>query len=273
MWDCSCIQVTWKCDHCNQIVFKGGQFRAANARVHLAAYKSNGLCSNLCTADDANAEKRRKHFRKVIEELNEKKIEKSRKRKQQVQRLETRETSAVADTTAKKRSKRKGKNTRWQPKLKSFLKVQNNAAADVAVAQWAIAHDISPNAMKGPYWKQMNRKLAETGPCYKPMYDRKLFEKLLPQLRTMAENEVNDYLKYRKTIGRTLTGDGATKGVPLINFLVHVAGKGVKLLSIVDCSKHLSSGGIKDAMYVLAPSIAIHFYNALCIKFNCLLCS
>ena len=46
------IQVTWKCDHCGKIVFKGTQFKAQYARIHLAADQSNGLCSNLCTADD-----------------------------------------------------------------------------------------------------------------------------------------------------------------------------------------------------------------------------
>ena len=67
----------------------------------------------------------------------------------------------------------------------------------------------------------------------------------------MAQEETAAHLKHRPTIGRTLTGDGATKQVPLINFLVHVPGKGVKLLKIVDCTDHLSAGGIKDAMYAL----------------------
>ena len=74
---------------------------------------------------------------------------------------------------------------------------------------------------------------------------------MLPELKQMAHAETATHMKHRPTIGRTLTGDGATKQVPLINFLVHVPGKGVKLLKIVDCSEHLSAGGIKDAMYVL----------------------
>ena len=84
------------------------------------------------------------------------------------------------------------------------------------------------------------------------MYDRKMYEKMLPKLRQMATQEVSQHLKYRPQIGCTLTGDGATKGVPLINFLVHVPGRGVKLMSIVDCSAHLTEGGVKDAMYVLS---------------------
>ena len=75
----------------------------------------------------------------------------------------------------------------------------------------------------------------------------------------MSEHEIKIHLKQRPTIGRTLTGDGATKGVPLINFLVHVPGKGVKLLSIVDCTDHLAAGGIKDAMYILLFIFSILF--------------
>ena len=40
------------------------------------------------------------------------------------------------------------------------------------------------------------------------------------------------------------------KKVPLINFLVHVPGKGVSLLDVVDCTAHMSEGGTKDALYV-----------------------
>ena len=236
------MQVTWKCDHCNQIVFKGSQFRSAYARIHLAADKTNGVCSNLCTADDEDAVERRAKFRKIILELKEKKAIDSRKRMQQMKRLEKRESSAVASAVAKKRSKQ------FQPKLQSFMKEQDAAAADIAVAQWAVAHDVAPNAMKGPYWRQLNRKLACVAPTYTPMYDRKIFDKMLPELKKMAKSELAQHLKHRPTIGRTLTGDGATKQVPLINFLVHVPGKGVKLLDIIDCSDHLSAGDIKDAM-------------------------
>lgn len=244
------IQVTWKCDHCQKIVFKGEQFKANYARVHLAAAKKNGLCANLCTADDEGAEKRREYFRKKIADLQKAKAETSRKRKQQAQRLAERELGAVADVVnKKKKAKKSGK---YQPKLVPFLKEHDAAAADFAVAQWAIAHDIAPNAMKGPYWKNVNKKLMHVSPLYTPMYDRKMYEKMLPKLRQMAAQEVSQHLKYRPQIGCTLTGDGATKGVPLINFLVHVPGRGVKLMSIVDCSAHLTEGGVKDAMYVLS---------------------
>ena len=73
---------------------------------------------------------------------------------------------------------------------------------------------------------------------------------MLPQLKAMAMKEVEEHLRHRPTVGRTLTGDGVTKGVPLINFLVHVPGKGVKLLAITDCTGHMSEGGTKNALYV-----------------------
>ena len=100
------IQVTWKCDHCQKIVFKGEQFKANYARVHLAAAKKNGLCANLCTADDEGAEKWREYFRKKIADLQKAKAETSRKRKQQAQRLTERELGAVVDVVNKKKKQR-----------------------------------------------------------------------------------------------------------------------------------------------------------------------
>ena len=50
-------KVTWKCDHCGKHVISGA-FRAANARIHLAAEKTNGVCSILCDSTDDHAEGR-----------------------------------------------------------------------------------------------------------------------------------------------------------------------------------------------------------------------
>ena len=94
----------------------------------------------------------------------------------------------------------------------------------------------------------MNKKLAQVRPNYVPMYSQKLFNEMLPLMKEMADKEVDMHLSHQPTVGRTLTGDGATKGVPLINFLAHVPGKGIKLLSITDCTGHMAEGGIKDAM-------------------------
>ena len=98
----------------------------------------------------------------------------------------------------------------------------------------------------------MNNKLASAPASYTPMYPKKIFEVMLPQLKAQAETELQEHLRHRPTVGRTITGDGATKGVPLINFLVHVPGKGIKLLNIMDCTEHMSTGGKKDAMYISA---------------------
>lgn len=244
-------QVSWKCDHCGKIVMNGN-FKSAYARIHLAAEKSNGLCANLCTATDEGADERKKHFRNLISKKENEKKTKIRKRKQQLQRLEEREQDVVAMHTSKKSRKSK------QPKMKDFLKVNESEAADHAVAQWAIAHDISPNAMQGPYWKRMNRKLSKTTASYTPMYPAKLWKEMLPVLRKLADKEVERHLSHRTSVGRTLTGDGAKKGVPLIDFLVHVPGKGVKLIEITDCTGHLSEGGVKNSLYVI---FALYYYH------------
>ena len=236
------VQISWKCDHCDKVVFKG-QFRAGVARVHLAAESSNGICANLCTTADDSDEgiARRKKYRAKIKELQDKKDEDKRKRLQQNRRLLKREAEVIVLSQKKKQRK-------TQPKLKVFLREQDNAAADVAVSQWALAHDIAPHAMQGPYWKMMNKKLASVGGTYTPMYPRKMYEKMLSALKKMAKVEVAKHLKHRPSVGRTVTGDAATKKVPLLNFLAHVPGKGVKLVQIHDCSEHMEAGGTKDAM-------------------------
>ena len=63
-------KITWKCDHCGKHVMSG-TFRSGTARVHLAALKRNGLCSNLCDATDDHAESRRAQFRALIEQKME----------------------------------------------------------------------------------------------------------------------------------------------------------------------------------------------------------
>ena len=82
-------KVTWKCDHCGKHVISGA-FRAANARIHLVAEKTNGVFSILCDSMDDHAEGRRQEFRKLIKTLANKKQEKARKRKQQLYRLDQR---------------------------------------------------------------------------------------------------------------------------------------------------------------------------------------
>ena len=129
-----------------------------------------------------------------------------------------------------------------------MYKTAKGTAADLAVASWAIAHDIPANALKGPYWKQMNLKLACVQPGYTAMNPQKLNLRMLPTLKDLALVQQDLHLKHNPSVGRTLAGDGATKGVPLINFLIHVPGKGVTLLTVQDCSGHMSEGGTKDSL-------------------------
>ena len=61
-------KVTWKCDHCGQHVISG-KFKSDRARIHLAAEKTNGMCVNLCKANDDHARSRQEQFRKLIKDL------------------------------------------------------------------------------------------------------------------------------------------------------------------------------------------------------------
>ena len=237
---------TWKCDHCGKHVMSGA-FKAATARVHLAALEGNGLCANLCDATDDHAESRRQEFRDLVEEKKADAAERARKRKYQAARMNEQEEDEVQIINKKRRSK-KGKKMK-QPKLEAFVKHSDDLAADLAVAKWAFAHNIAPNTMKGPYWKRMHSKLQNVSASYTPMYPKKMFKEMLPLLREQAEGELNTHLKHRKDVGRTLTGDGATKQrTPFINFLANVPGKDTKLMDIIDCTEHLATDQVKDAM-------------------------
>ena len=209
----------WRCDHCKQCIFTGNQFKANIARVHLTADSTNGLCAKLCTATDEPAASRQQQFRSLIKSLTEKQKTKSRKSKQQIQRIAA-QVALQADDVLK-RNKKKTQST-----LSNILKVRNGTAADLAVSQWAIAHDIPMNALRGPYWNAMNTALNNVCSTYVPLYPQKL-KKMLPQLKSMAVMDQQKHLQHNPAACRTLTGDGATNGVPLINFLVHVPGKGM----------------------------------------------
>ena len=236
-------KITWKCDHCGKHVMSG-VFRSATARVHLAAVKRNGLCSNLCTAEDDHAKSRRAEFIQLIKEKKQEQKDKERKRRYQDSRLQAQEDQEVVILTKKRKKVKK-----MQPKLKDLLKPNDALAADLATAKWALAHNIAPNALKDPYWKRMIKKVACVSTTYKPLYPVKIWKTMLPILRKEADDEIDMHLRHRPDVGRTVTGDGATKqSVALINFLVHVPTKGVKLLAIHDCSSHLRAGGIKDAL-------------------------
>lgn len=95
----------------------------------------------------------------------------------------------------------------------------------------------------------MNKQLTKVAPNYIPVNPQKLNKVLLPMLKEVAVQQKHHHLSHTPTVGRTLTGDGATKNkTPLINFLIYIPGKGVVLLDVIDCTGHLSEGGIKNAL-------------------------
>ena len=235
-------RVRWKCDHCEEFVFNGKQFRSRAARVHLAADKTDGTCSKLCTATDVKAVERRLEFQQLIAKLLDESKAKARKRKQEESQVKAAEVEILGNLNKKKRKTK-------QCTLGDLFKGNEAKAADIAVAEWAIAHDIPANALSGIFWTTMNKKLAKVAPNYKPVNPQKLNKVLLPMLKEVAVARRQLNLSHAPTVGRTLTGDGATKRkVPLINFLVHIAGRGITLLDVTDCTDHMTAGGIKDAL-------------------------
>ena len=234
-------KISWKCDHCKKYVFNGANFRAHIARIHLAAKQTDGRCANLCSSNDEKSLERKLYYRQMIAKLQREKKTKDRKRKQQAEAVQDNEVQILGDLRKKKKKK--------QATLPNMCKAEAAAAADIAVASWAIAHDIPANALKGVFWKNMNNKLTKVAVNYCPVNPQKLYKVLLPQLKKLVVQRSHKHLSHQPSVGRTFTGDGATKNkVPLINFLVHIPGKGVTLLDVTDCTGHIAEGGIKDAL-------------------------
>lgn len=73
--------------------------------------------------------------------------------------------------------------------------------------------------------------------------------------------EQDKFLKAKSGLGRAITGDGVTiMGTKFINFLVQEYGKGVMLLSIMDCTKRLQEVGTIEATFIAHHMIrAIRF--------------
>ena len=77
-----------------------------------------------------------------------------RKRKQAEMRRKFIEQKALSSVQSRQKRSR-------QPKMADVLKSNDCTAADIAVAQWALAHDIPGRALRGPYWKQPNLKFSQ----------------------------------------------------------------------------------------------------------------
>ena len=70
----------------------------------------------------------------------------------------------------------------------------------------------------------------------------------MPKLEASVVMDQEKHLNHNPAVGRIIVGDGAHKGVPPIDFSVHVPGKGVNLLDMQDCTDHMAEGGTKDTL-------------------------
>ena len=94
-----------------------------------------------------------------------------------------------------------------------MCKAEAAAAADIAVASWAIAHDIPANALKGVFWKNMNNKLTKVAVNYCPVNPQKLYKVLLPQLKKLVVQRTRNILatNHRLDVPSLATGQQRTK--------------------------------------------------------------
>ena len=119
--------------------------------------------------------------------------------------------------------------------LHEATQVGDDAEADEAVASFLVGCDIAINNFDHCLFRKMLEKVAKAGPKWKCPNRKKVVEKIVPRLHARAKASCDELLKKNKQVGRTLTGDGATKrGRPLIDFLVQVPGSGVALLDVID---------------------------------------
>ena len=74
---------------------------------------------------------------------------------------------------------------------------------------------------------------------------------ILETLNTKYRAQQRDYLEQKTTLGRAITGDGATiLGNKLINFLCLDWINGTMLMSVINCDKRLEDGAKVDTPYI-----------------------
>ena len=74
----------------------------------------------------------------------------------------------------------------------------------------------------------------------------------------LIEEEKDRLMKDAKIFGASIYGDGATiKTVPQINTLAASPNNPGCVLDVVDCSKHMSVGGKKDATYISSAMLPL----------------
>lgn len=130
--------------------------------------------------------------------------------------------------------------------------VSNNTRLTMAIADFIHGKGLPFNVAEDPRFLLI-LKLAKTVPgTYKPPGRKAMGGNLLDlnyatKMKEYEERLMTDVDVY----GLSLYGDGATvRRMPLINVMASGVQERSAVLEIVDCSKHLSNGGKKDAEYI-----------------------
>ena len=130
--------------------------------------------------------------------------------------------------------------------------VSNNTRLTMAIADFIHGKGLPFNVAEDPRFLLI-LKLAKTVPgTYKPPGRKAMGGNLLDlnyatKMKEYEERLMTDVDVY----GLRLYGDGATvRRMPLINVMASGVQERSAVLEIVDCSKHLSNGGKKDAEYI-----------------------
>ena len=94
--------------------------------------------------------------------------------------------------------------------------------------------------------------------CTRPLTIKKLFNDILDAFNNKYHTQQKGYLDQKITLGRAITGDGATVlGNKLINFLCLHHMKEMMLMSIINCDKRLKDGAKVDTPYIAKELLKI----------------
>ena len=155
----------------------------------------------------------------------------------------------VLQTLPKPATKKHHQQTKlWQPAVDPA----SQRKMDVAIADFIHSRQLDFKTAEDPKFKII-LDIARTLPrSYEPPSAYKVEGQLLTTLYDVNwDQETHALLKESRIYGISMYGDGATIATtPMINALASGVHNSFAMLDVFDCTGHMSTGGVKDAVYI-----------------------
>ena len=132
------------------------------------------------------------------------------------------------------------------------IRKSNNAAAEMAIADFFHTANIPDAAVEYPEFKRLVRQCRLVDKDFVIPSRMKIGGELLDiNFNNISAINKTNLLKESGVFGITVMGDGATiHRMPLMNILAMSGSTPPLTIGIVDCTGHMAAGGKKDATYI-----------------------